>query len=101
MSDWVQAGEGTQRRIVADGEKMMQVEVRFAAGAIGALHSHPHEQLTYVVRGRVNFTIGSETRELQTGDIILIPGGVTHGAQALEDTLLLDTFSPPRADFRT
>jgi quercetin dioxygenase-like cupin family protein len=101
MTDWTQTGEGTQRRIVADGDKMMQVEVKFAAGAVGTLHNHPHEQLTYILSGHVQFTVNGTTREMRAGDVILIPGEAVHGVQALEESVLLDTFSPPREDFRT
>jgi quercetin dioxygenase-like cupin family protein len=98
--DWVTTGEGVRRRIIVDGEKLMLVEVHFETGGIGAQHSHPHEQATYVLKGRLNFTVEGVTRELVTGESILIPSNAMHGVKALEETLLLDTFSPPREDFR-
>ncbi len=55
-------GNGVTRRILAHDGKMMAVEVNFAAGAVGPMHNHPHEQLTYVLSGEFEFTIGEETR---------------------------------------
>lgn len=54
-------GNGVTRRILAHSGKMMAVEVNFAQGAIGPMHSHPHEQLTYVLSGEFEFTIGEES----------------------------------------
>jgi quercetin dioxygenase-like cupin family protein len=100
INDWQTVGEGVRRRVVLDGEKLMLVEVHFQPGGIGAQHNHPHEQATYVIKGRLNFTIEDDTRELAEGDSILIPSNALHSVLALEETILLDTFSPPREDFR-
>jgi quercetin dioxygenase-like cupin family protein len=97
---WQAAEPGVRRRIRVDGEKLMLVEVHFIAGAKGNLHSHPHEQSTYVLKGRVLFSLNGKEYEFTVGDSLLIPPGVMHGAEALEETLLLDVFSPPRQDFR-
>ncbi|MBS1209994.1 MAG: cupin [Proteobacteria bacterium] len=100
--DWQDLGGGIKRRITADGEKLMQVEVHFQPGAEGYTHTHPHEQTTFVVYGGGTYTIEDRAYEMRTGDIILVPGGLPHGFLAMqgEETLLLDTFSPPREDFR-
>ncbi|WP_018467738.1 cupin domain-containing protein [Calidithermus timidus] len=97
-SDWETAGPGVERRLVALGERMMAVRVRFAKGAIGALHAHPHEQLTQILSGRFRFQVGEEVLELSAGDLLCIPGGLEHGTQALEAGELLDIFSPLRED---
>jgi quercetin dioxygenase-like cupin family protein len=91
--------QGVSRKIVAAGGKIMAVEVYFAKGAIGALHSHPHEQVSYVVNGSFEATIGSETTILRTGDSYYVPPDQVHGVVALEDGLLLDVFTPQREDF--
>jgi quercetin dioxygenase-like cupin family protein len=96
--DWEVVGPGLERRLIALGERMMAVRVRFAKGAIGARHAHPHEQLTQVLSGRFRFQVGSEVLEVATGDSLCIPGGLEHGTQALEAGELLDIFSPPRED---
>jgi quercetin dioxygenase-like cupin family protein len=99
-SDWLAFAEGARRRTLQDGAKMMLVEVHFQAGAVGAEHSHPHEQVAYVVRGRVTFSLSGQKFEMSAGDSILIPGDVVHGVVAIEESVLLDTFAPPREDFR-
>ena len=99
-NEWTITGEGARRRVVQDGEKLMLVEFHFEPGAIGAEHSHPHEQITYLVRGRVRFMLSGQEIELSAGQSLLIPSNATHGLVALEETLLVDTFSPPREDFR-
>ncbi|NJK45420.1 MAG: cupin domain-containing protein [Pleurocapsa sp. SU_196_0] len=96
--DWEQVTEGVERRLVELGAQMMAVRVRFASGAVGAIHHHPHEQLTIVSRGRFRFTLGDEERELRTGDSVFVPSDLPHGALALEAGELLDVFTPLRLD---
>ncbi len=92
-------GNGVQRRILAHDGHMMAVENIFAQGAVGALHSHPHEQLTYVLSGRFRFTIGTQTREVTAGDTLHKLPNVMHGCECLEEGVLLDVFTPQREDF--
>ena len=98
--DWQATEPGVHRRIVLDGEKMMLVEVHFEPGAVGNVHSHPHEQATRVISGRVRFTLDGQEKVVAAGEYLLIPSQTRHGAEALEESLLLDIFSPPRQDFR-
>ncbi len=92
-------GGGTTRRILAWDEKLMLVEVSFEKGAEGALHSHPHEQSSYVISGKFRYTVEGESTELNPGDSIVVPGGLAHGTVCLEAGALLDTFTPCREDF--
>jgi quercetin dioxygenase-like cupin family protein len=101
LAAWEDQGGGVKRRIIVDGEKLMLVQVHFEKGAEGALHSHPHEQAVYVLSGRVRFTRSEESFEVKAGENVLVPPGTRHGLVALEETLLLDIFSPPREDFRS
>ncbi|SQC24805.1 Pectin degradation protein KdgF [Klebsiella pneumoniae] len=78
---------------------MMAVEVNFAAGAVGPMHNHPHEQLTYVLSGEFEFTIGEETRVVSAGDTLYKRPGIMHGCVCLQPGTLLDTFTPIREDF--
>ncbi len=100
QEEWVQSAEGIRRRILADGEKLMLVNFHFAAGAVGALHSHPHEQATYLISGRGNFTLNGETFEVRPGQSLHIPSNAVHGYTAIEESYIIDAFSPPREDFR-
>ena len=93
------AGEGVVRRVLAYTDGLMCVESQFEAGAVGVLHSHPHTQITYVLRGRFSFTIDGETRVVQAGDTLLKEDGVVHGCTCLEAGALLDIFTPMREDF--
>ncbi|MBQ9458607.1 MAG: cupin domain-containing protein [Oscillospiraceae bacterium] len=92
-------GEGVTRRVLAYTDGLMCVENTFKTGAVGALHSHPHTQITYVVSGRFSFTIDGETRVVQSGDTLLKENGVVHGCTCLEAGILLDVFTPMREDF--
>ncbi|SEP64186.1 cupin domain-containing protein [Basfia succiniciproducens] len=92
-------GDGVQRKILAYSENIMSVEVHFEKGAIGSLHSHPHEQLTYVLSGSFEFTIGDETKIVNAGDVLYKQPNVMHGCVCLEKGVLLDTFTPMRKDF--
>ena len=92
-------GAGVTRRILAYNDGLMCVENTFEKGAVGALHSHPHTQITYVVSGRFQFTIGDTTREVGPGDTMLKQDGVRHGCVCLEPGILLDIFTPMREDF--
>jgi len=92
-------GGGISRRVLAHDGRLMQVEVHFEEGAVGSLHSHPHEQLTYVLSGEFEFTIDGDTRIVGTGDTLYKGPGVTHGCVCRRKGVLLDTFSPQRDDF--
>lgn len=88
------------RRIIS-GDRAMIAHVYLAAGAVVPRHEHDNEQLTYVLEGALEFTLGdeTETRVVRAGEVLLIPGGVPHSAVALEDTLDVDVFAPPRQDW--
>jgi quercetin dioxygenase-like cupin family protein len=92
-------GGGVTRKILAHDGGLMQVEVAFQEGAVGALHSHPHEQLTYVLSGEFEFTIGDETRVVRAGDTLYKRSGVLHGCRCIKSGVLLDTFTPQRIDY--
>ena len=77
---------------------MMQMQVRLEAGSHLPEHQHPHEQITYVISGRLRMLVAGEPRELGPGDTVYLHSEVRHGVDVLEDTLVIDTFSPPRED---
>lgn len=96
---WEDAGPGVQRLLMGYDEKLMLIKVRFGKDAVGAMHSHPHSQVTYVESGRFAMTIGEETREIGAGDGYRVPPMVEHGITCLEAGVLIDAFSPLREDF--
>ena len=89
------------RRLI-NGERMMLAHVYLKKGCIVPLHHHDNEQLTYVLDGALKFWIGSEDGDevvVRTGEVLVIPSNVPHKALALEDTLDVDIFCPPRQDW--
>lgn len=92
-------GNGVVRRVLAHDGVMMAVENTFEKGAVGAMHKHPHQQMTYVKSGRFLFTIGDETHEVKAGDTLHKMPNVMHGCKCLEAGVLIDIFSPQREDF--
>jgi quercetin dioxygenase-like cupin family protein len=90
---------GALRRTLGHGGRMLLAEFNLAAGADVPTHSHPHDQVGYVVSGSMSLTIGDETRTCEAGDSYYIPGDVPHRAVTIEDALVIDVFSPPREDY--
>jgi quercetin dioxygenase-like cupin family protein len=89
------------RRLIT-GDRMMLAHVYIKKGCIVPRHSHENEQITYILEGGLRFWIGadeSQTLDVMAGEVLHIPSGVFHKAEALEDTLDVDIFSPPRQDW--
>lgn len=89
------------RRLVT-GRRMMLAQVYLDRGCIVPRHSHENEQMTWIVEGALRFKLGEEGRHeviVRAGEVLHIPSGVPHEAEALEDTLDVDIFSPPRSDW--
>jgi quercetin dioxygenase-like cupin family protein len=94
-----QIGEGIRRQMIW-GERLMVCRLHFAPHVVTAVHSHPHEQITIVDKGRVLFTVDGRQREASAGDVLHFPSGIRHGATILdEEVVLIDIFSPVREDF--
>ena len=90
-----------ERRLIT-GDRMMLAHVYIKKGSTVPKHSHENEQLTYILEGALKFWIGedeSETVIVAAGEVLHIPSNVPHKAEALEDTLDVDIFSPPRQDW--
>jgi quercetin dioxygenase-like cupin family protein len=89
------------RRLIS-GERMMLAHVYLDKGAVVATHEHENEQLTYIIDGTLRFWLGadeSQVVDVQAGEVLHIPSHLPHRAEALEDTLDVDVFAPPRADW--
>lgn len=89
-------------RKLVTGERMMLAQVFLKKGCVVPKHSHDNEQLTYILEGALHFWLGEDGSEeivVRAGEVLHIPGNVPHKAKALEDTLDVDVFSPPRADW--
>lgn len=90
---------GMVRQVLAYNPHLMLVRHRFTKGWTGARHSHVHHQLVYVTSGRVRLEAEGKTWELGAGDSVAVEGGVEHCASALEDSEVLDVFTPYREDY--
>ena len=97
--DWIPVEDGIQRKIMAYNDALMLVKVAFKKGRIGAIHKHPHLQISYVASGVFEVTIAENTKILRGGDVFFVPENALHGAVCLEDGVLIDVFSPMREDF--
>jgi quercetin dioxygenase-like cupin family protein len=97
----IEMAKGVHRRTMATTDEAMVCEFFLERGVQVAPHSHMNDQVGYIVFGKIEVTIGGEVRVLSPGDSYAIPGGVVHSARVLTDTLEIDVFSPPRADYRT
>jgi quercetin dioxygenase-like cupin family protein len=89
------------RRLIST-ERMMLAHVYLDKGCIVPKHSHENEQLTYILEGVLRFTLGedeSEVVDVSAGEVLHIPSHLPHSAEALEDTLDVDIFCPPRQDW--
>ncbi len=96
---WENPSSGVHRQIMGYDGQLMMVKVKFDKGAVGTIHEHYHSQATYVVSGKFELSIGSEKKILGPGDGYYVAPDVSHGCVCLEAGVLIDTFSPMRADF--
>jgi quercetin dioxygenase-like cupin family protein len=82
------------------GDRAMLARVLLRKGAIVPEHSHENEQITYILEGALRFTMGNgQVITVRAGEVLIIPSHMPHKAEALEDTVDLDIFTPPRADW--
>ena len=96
---WEPAGEGVVRQILGYDGQVMLVKVKFEQGAVGTPHTHYHTQTTYVASGKFEFTVNGEKQIVSAGDGVYIVPDAEHGCTCLEAGILIDCFSPMRADF--
>jgi len=89
------------RRLIT-GERIMLAQVELQRGCVVPKHAHVHEQMTYVLAGHLQLTVGEDgatSHDLRAGEVIHLPSNVPHAALAIEDTQVMDVFSPPREDW--
>jgi quercetin dioxygenase-like cupin family protein len=86
-------------RKIVSGDREMIVQIYVKRGCLVPMHAHESEQMTYVLQGALRFMVGGEEITVREGDVLHIPSGVQHQAEALEDTFELDFFSPVRREW--
>ncbi len=90
---------GIERQLLGIQDALMMVRVWFEEGAVGALHRHPHAQICYVESGEFDVTVEDQTERLVAGDCYNVTSNLEHGVRCVSAGVLLDVFSPMRADF--
>ncbi len=97
--EWEEVGPGVRRKLLAYDKDLMALIVEFKKDSIGYLHKHYHTQISYIVSGSFEVTIGTEKKVQKAGDAYYLQSNIEHGVVALEDSLLVDIFTPAREDF--
>ena len=97
--EWENPAPGIRCQMMGYDGQLMMVKVKFDKGAVGSMHEHYHSQATYVVSGKFELTIGDKKEILSAGDGYYVAPDELHGCVCLEAGILIDTFSPVRADF--
>jgi quercetin dioxygenase-like cupin family protein len=94
--------KGSITRKIVTGEKMMIAEIFLAKGDVVPAHRHHNEQIVHILSGALKLRLGEEQQDevvVRGGEVLVIPGNVLHSAEALEDTIDVDIFAPPREDW--
>ncbi|PYJ10416.1 MAG: cupin domain-containing protein [Verrucomicrobia bacterium] len=96
---WIDIAPGIRRRTITHGTSMYQQIAQLDAGSLMPEHKHPQEQIVYILEGRMKLIVSGVPHELKGGDSFYLAGNVPHGVETMVDTMVLDTFSPPRDDY--
>ena len=96
---WIDMVPGIRRQTITSGATMYQMRAQLEAGSRLPVHQHRQEQIAHIVSGRMIMTVDGVPHELSAGQSIYLPSNVPHGVETLEDTLVIDTFSPPRDEY--
>ena len=91
--------EGVELSTLVHGEKTLMGQFKIAKGSEVPMHSHPHEQTGTLISGKLRFNVDGEIFDAEPGDSWCLPGNVEHSAEALEDTVVIEVFSPVREDY--
>jgi quercetin dioxygenase-like cupin family protein len=96
---WIDIAPGIRRQTVTHGPAMYQQIAKLDAGSRMPEHHHPHEQIVYILSGRMKLIVAGVPHEMAVGDSFYLASESPHAVDTIEDTLVLDTFSPPREDY--
>lgn len=99
VNPWIEICPGIKRQTAASGQTMYQMLAHLVAGSKMPEHHHPQEQIVHILEGRMKLIVAGTQNELTTGDSFYLASNVPHGVETIEDTRVLDTFSPPRAEY--
>jgi quercetin dioxygenase-like cupin family protein len=96
---WIEICPGIKRQTVAHGQTMYQMVAYLAAGSKMPEHQHPQEQIVHILSGHMKLIVQGTPHDLRTGDSFYLGSGIPHGVETIEETRVLDTFSPPRHEY--
>lgn len=99
QSPWIEIVPGIRRRTITHGASMYQMMAKLDAGSIMPEHKHPQEQIVHILEGKMRLVVAGVPHELTGGQSYYLASNVPHGVETIEDTKVLDTFSPPRDDY--
>lgn len=100
QTEWVPAGTNGRRKTVGYGANMTIVQFEFEVGGGVPPHSHPHEQIGYIISGKMEYTVDGKTFVLTAGESTVVLGGIVHSGRALENSVIIEAFSPLREEYR-
>ena len=96
---WIEICPGIKRRTQTHGRTMYQMVAQLAAGSRMPEHKHPQEQIVHILSGRMKLIVEGIPHDLTTGDSFYLASNIPHSVETIEDTRVLDTFSPPRDEY--
>ena len=96
---WIDIAPGIRRRTITAGSMMYQMIAQLDAGSRMPEHRHPQEQIVHILEGRMKLIVAGVPHELKGGESFYLASDVPHGVETIVDTMILDTFSPPRDDY--
>jgi unsaturated pyranuronate lyase len=98
QNPWIDICPGIRRRTITTGQNMYQMLAQLDAGSRMPEHKHPQEQIVHILKGRMRLIVEGVPHELTVGESFYLASNVPHGVATMEETTVLDTFSPPRED---
>jgi len=99
QNPWIDIAPGIRRRTIAHGSTMYQMLAKLDAGSRLPEHKHPQEQIVHILEGRMKLIVSGVPHELSRGESFYLAGNIPHGVETIEETMVLDTFSPPRDEY--
>jgi unsaturated pyranuronate lyase len=96
---WIEICPGIKRQTVTSGKTMYQMLATLTAGSKMPEHHHPQEQIVHILAGRLKLIVGGKPHEMTAGDSVYLASHVPHAVETIEETRVLDTFSPPRDEY--
>ena len=96
---WINICPGIKRQTATSGKTMYQMLAKLEAGSKMPEHRHPQEQIVHILEGRMKLIVEGTPHELATGDSFYLASNVPHGVETIDETRVLDTFSPPRDEY--